>query len=321
MPDVGSGRGRGRRKDGAPESLWTVRVSVPGSGGPLLDPEAPPPAQVADAEAALAPFASAVSSFEAGGGLTWTIEALCEAPPDRRRLHAALRRAGLAGAPLAVAPLPERDWVAEAQRSLPPLRAGRFFVHGSHFGGPLPKGSIALQIDPGMAFGTGHHESTRGCLLLLDALARQRRFGHPLDLGCGSGILALAAARLWDVPVLAADNDAKAVAVARANARRNGLARLVRVVRSDGYAASALRRAAPFDLVTANILANPLIAMAPALARHLAPGGVAVLAGLLRRQEAAVLAAHAAVGLTLLARRRLGQWSVLALAATAGKMR
>jgi ribosomal protein L11 methyltransferase len=295
--------------------LWTVRVTVAGSGEPLLDPEAPPPARVAEAEAALAPLAIAVSSFEADGGLTWTIEALCEVPPDRRRLRAVLARAGLGSAPVVVAPLPERDWVAEAQRSLPPLRAGRFFVHGSHFQGTLPARGIALRIDPGMAFGTGHHESTRGCLLTLDALARERRFASPLDLGCGSGILALAAARLWAVPVLAADNDARAVTVARANARLNGLARLVRVVRSDGYGAPALRRAAPFDLVTANILANPLIAMAPALARHLAPGGVAVLAGLLRRQERDVLAAHAAEGLTLLARRRLGQWSVLALAA------
>src|SRR5690606_3935986 len=115
------------------------------------------------------------------------------------------------------------------------------FVHGSHFAGRAPKGSIALRIDPGMAFGTGHHESTRGCLLLLDWLARSRRFARPLDLGCGSGILALATARLWDVPVLAADNDPKAVEVARANARANGAARLLRVVRSDGYRAAALR--------------------------------------------------------------------------------
>jgi ribosomal protein L11 methyltransferase len=302
-------------------TLWTARITVAGSSEPLLDPEAAPPPAVAAGEAALEPFATAVSSFEADGGRSWTVEALCDTPPDRRRLRAALRRAGLAGVPLAVAPLAQRDWVAEAQRSLPPLKAGRIFVHGSHFAGRVPTGAIALRIDPGMAFGTGHHESTRGCLLLLDWLARTRRFAQPLDLGCGSGILALAAAALWQVPVLAADNDPKAVAVARANARGNGLARLVRVVRSDGYRSPALRRAAPFDLITANILANPLLAMAPDLARHLAPGGVAVLAGLLRRQEQAVLAAHAAVGLALLRRRRLGEWSVLALASPRKKMR
>jgi ribosomal protein L11 methyltransferase len=294
-------------------ALWRVRVPVAGSARPSLDPEARPPAAVAQAEAALEPFAVALMSFEAEGGRRWTVEALCQDAPDRRRVRAALRRAGLADAPLDVATVAERDWVSEAQKSLPPFRAGRFFVHGSHVERRPPDGAIALLLDPGMAFGTGHHETTRGCLLMLGALARERRFARPLDLGCGSGILALAMAKLWGRPVLAADNDPRAVTVARANARINGAARLVRVLHSDGFAAPALRRAGPFDLILANILAGPLVRLAPAMARHLAPRGVVVLSGLLNRQEKEVLAAYAEAGLGLLRRRRLGQWSVLAL--------
>ncbi len=293
--------------------LWTIRVMLRRPGGAAPDPQAPPPADVAVAESAIEPFAMALMSFETDGGRAWTVEGLCEERPHRARLRAALRRAGLDGAPLEVAPLAPRDWVLDAQRSLPPLRIGRFFVHGSHVAGPPPR-SVPLLIDPGLAFGTGHHETTRGCLLMLDALARERAFARPLDLGCGSGILALAMARLWGRPVVAADNDPAAVAVARENARLNGVARLVRVLRSEGLSAAGVRRAGPFDIVTANILADPLVRLAPALVRHLAPRGVVVLSGLLRRQERAVLAAYAAQGLAPLRRRRLGQWSVLALA-------
>jgi ribosomal protein L11 methyltransferase len=294
-------------------TLWTVRVRVAGAITLPADPEEPPPSDVALAEAALEPFADALASFEADGGRSWTVEGLCRERPARRRILAALRRVGLAAAPLDIVALAERDWVQEVQKSLPPLKAGRFFVHTSHFEGRTPRGAVTLAIDPGMAFGTGHHETTRGCLLMLDDLARERRFTRSLDLGCGSGILALAIARAWGRPVLAADNDPQAVAVARSNARVNGLAGLVRVVRSDGFAAPALRRSAPFDLIVANILAGPLTELAPALARHLAPRGVAILSGLLRRQEKPLLAAYAAVGLQPARRRRLGQWSVLAL--------
>jgi ribosomal protein L11 methyltransferase len=304
---------RSRNAPSAGVALWRLRVSVPGADVPLLDPEAPPPPAVALAEAALEPFATALMSFEADGGRRWTVEALCEARPDRRLIGQALRRVGLGGAPLELAAVEERDWVSEAQKSLPPLKAGRFYVHGSHVRRPGPRGSVPLLLDPGMAFGTGHHETTRGCLLMLDALARERGFARPLDLGCGSGILALALARLWGRPVLAADNDAKAVAVARANARLNGVAGLVRVLRSQGFAAAALRQAGPFDLIVANILANPLVVLAPAMARYLAPRGIVVLSGILTRQEGEVLFAYAAVGLERLRRRRLGQWSVLAL--------
>lgn len=283
--------------------LWAIRVAFPEAAG-----DRPVPL----AEAVLEPFGLALSSFERDGGPGWTVEALCERRPAAVRVRAALRAAGLAVEPR-IEPLPQRDWVAESERALPPFRAGRFFVHGSHVTAPAPRGSIALRIDAGMAFGTGRHATTRGCLLALDRLARSRRFARPLDLGCGSGILAIAAARLWRVPVLAADNDPQAVAVARENARRNGVGDLVRSVLSEGYRAAAIRRAAPFDLVLANILARPLQALAPALARHLLPGGLAILSGLTAEQEEAVLAAHRRSGLAAVACRRIEGWSILAL--------
>ena len=286
--------------------LWSIRVRIAAVGRPKDWPAA----AIDAVEAALAPFAAALSSFEIAGG--WAVEALSEAEPDRAAVAAAL--AGLGGAARAtVARLPHRDWVAVSQRGLKPVRAGRFYVHGSHVGGRPPRGCIALEIDPGLAFGTGHHESTRGCLLALDRLARTRRVARPLDLGCGSGILALAMAKAWRVPVLAVDDDARAVAVTRDNARANGVADLVRAVKGRGYAAAALRRRSPFDLIVANILAKPLCRLAPGTARHLAAGGLAVLSGLLVEHEDAVVAAHRRHGLDPAWRLRLGDWSVLVL--------
>lgn len=261
--------------------------------------------------------AETVSWFEAGAGL-WRVEALAAAAPDRAALDAALTRAaitaGLPPPPLVIAPLEARDWLAENRRTFPPIAAGRFFVHDANFIGAAPPGSVALRLEAGHAFGSGHHETTRGCLLALDGLARGRVFRRAVDLGCGSGILALAMARCWHVPVLAADVDPIALDVTRENARRNGVAAQVRTVLSDGWRAAPLRPPARFDLVTANILAAPLRAMAPALARGLAPGGVAVLSGLLAWQEAMVLTACRTVGLRLLHRVRLGDWPTLILA-------
>lgn len=288
---------RGRRA-----KLWQLRFEL----------DAGRTAAIAAAEAILEGAALSVSRFERAKGRRWRIEAVVERPPSRALLAALGEATGLPPPRLHAAPLAERDWVAESQAKLPSLRAGRFFLHGSHFRARPPKASIPLVIDAGLAFGTGRHETTKACLLALDALAG-RRFARPLDLGCGSGILALAMAKLWGVTVLAADNDPDAVQVTRENVERNGLADLVHVVRSEGYAAAALRRRAPFDLVAANILADPLIAMAPALVRNLAPGGHAILSGLLIAQERAVLAAHRAVGMRLERRHRLGEWSALLL--------
>jgi len=276
-------------------ALWSIRVPV----------AADVPGGVAAVEAALEPFSIALSTFEVGAAV-WQVEALAAKRPDAGRLAAALF-----GLPApAVARVPARDWVALSRRGLKSVRAGRFFVHGSHIA-KWPRGTIPICVDPGVAFGTGHHATTRGCLLEIDRLTR--RFARPLDLGCGSGILAIAMAKRWRVPVLAADNDPQAVAVARDNARSNGVGTLVRALKSSGYAAPAIGRKAPFDLVSANILARPLCRLAGGLARHLAPRGLAILAGLLADQEDMVLAAHRRQGLELVRRRRLDGWSILVL--------
>jgi ribosomal protein L11 methyltransferase len=277
--------------------LWTVRVRL--DAGSMVA-----------AEAALEPFASALSRFEVAGGKCWDVEALVLGKPDRRSIRAAL--AGL-GEPVFI-PLPERDWVALSRRKLPAITAGRFYLRGQHVEGPTPRGKIALVIDAGTAFGTGRHETTSGCLIALNRMARQgRRFRQVLDLGCGSGILALAAAKLWKPSVLAADSDKEAVRVARLNLAINGVEEWVAAVRSQGYGAAAIARRSPFDLILANILARPLCRMAPSLARHLAPGGRAVLSGLLQSQEADVLAAHRRGGLNLDFTLRFGDWWVLVL--------
>jgi ribosomal protein L11 methyltransferase len=267
------------------------------------------------AAAALGTACGAVSAFaEPGDG--WRVEGFATALPERALLEASLALAWAgrddAVPPLVIERVPPRDWLAENQASFPPLRAGRYFIHGSHYQGPVPAGATALVIDAATAFGSGEHATTRGCLLALDALARRRHFARVLDMGTGTGILAMAAAKTWRRRVTARDIDAEAVRVAAHNAAVNGVAALVDVRRSNGY--QGLGGAQRFDLVFANILARPLALMAPALACALAPGGLAVLSGLLARQERAVLAAHRAQRLTLRHRFRLSGWHTLVLA-------
>lgn len=282
--------------------LWQVRLELP--TGALDAIEA--------VEAILEETALSVARFERAKGRRWRIEAIAAERPSQALLTALEDAGSLPRGRVRAEPLQPRDWVAESRAKLPAIRAGRFFVRGGHVRTRPPKGTLPILLEAGTAFGTGRHETTRGCLLMIDALARTP-IARPLDLGCGSGLLALAMAKLWGVPVLAADNDPVAVAVARENAAANGVARLVRAIRSEGYAAPALKRRAPFDLVVANILADPLIALAPPLARHLAPGGRAILSGFLVAQEPALIAAHRKAGLRVERRLRLGDWSVLQL--------
>lgn len=273
---------------------------------------------MAAVEAALGEGAVALSSFAIEGSAEWRVEALFEAPPSRAALEKALAAVaadhGTRPPRLEIEPVAPADWVRLAESRHPPVRAGRYYIHGSHAGAPPPSGSLALSIDAGAAFGTGLHESTRGCLLALDRLARGRRFRRPLDLGCGSGILAMAMALTWRVPVMAADVDPVAVAVATENARRNGLGRWVRARVSDGIARREVAQGGPYDLIAANILARPLARLAPALASHLTAGGAVVLSGLLVCQEAQVTAAYRTQGLRLTWRHRLGTWSTLVMA-------
>ncbi len=282
---------------------WRVGLAVPADAVPAF-------------EAALAELGGALTIDEPQGPAPVPISVYLTEAPDRARVTALLAAAALgAGAPvpdIAIERLPETDWVAASREALPAIQAGPFYLYGAHVSAPPPAGSIPVLIEAGAAFGTGRHESTRGCLLALGNLAEQRRVARALDMGCGSGVLAIAIAKLWACPVAAVDNDAVAVRAARDNAAANGVGGLVRARLGEGFGGAAIARDDGFDLIVANILAAPLSAMAPALLRHLAPGGVAVLSGLLAEQEREVLESYAPLSL----RRRitLGEWITLVLA-------
>ncbi len=232
------------------------------------------------------------------------VEALYTEPPDAAFLSR------VAGQAVTVEPLPDQDWIRLSQQGLPPVRAGRFFVYGAHDAGKVPHGVIPMKIEAAMAFGTGHHETTALCLAVLSDLARgQAAFRNVLDLGTGTGLLAIGAAKLWKKRVLASDIDPVAVEVTRENARANGVAPWVLAAVADGLDNPLLKNGAPYDLIVANILAGPLTRLAPSITRALAPGGTLLLSGLLRNQELLVTSFYPR--LRLIDRRRMGPWSAL----------
>ncbi len=188
--------------------------------------------------------------------------------------------------------LPEIDWVAHTLAGLKPVAAGPFLVHGSHDRVKRHAGRIAIEIEAGLAFGTGHHGTTAGCLETIATVSRRENPRRILDLGTGSGVLAIGMAKLLHVPVLATDNDPVATQVAAANARLNGVSSLVRTATASGLRSRVIADAAPFDLIVANILARPLIGLAPSVARAIAPGGSLILSGILASQRRAVIAAY-----------------------------
>ncbi len=236
-----------------------------------------------------------------------TVEALYGVMPDGELLSK------LAGREVYVALLPDQDWIKLSQEGLPPVRAGRFFVFGAHDQGRVPGGVIPIRIEAGLAFGTGHHETTALCLTAISNLGKRRRFQNVLDLGCGTGVLAIAASRLWRTRIIASDIDPTATGVARQNIRENGEGPFVEVTTAEGLSHPALTRRAPYDLILANILAGPLTYLAPSIARAIAPRGHLVLSGLLTWQENLVLSFYRVHGLVLRARHRDGPWSALVL--------
>ena len=262
--------------------------------------------------------AAGVSVFEAPEG-GWVITALHRGRPDAGAMSAGLALvAASEGAPepaLEIAQVPATDWLAEAYAGFPARRIGRFYIYGSHIAAGPPPGALPLKIDAATAFGSGEHATTEGCLTALDGFKRRRRrIVRALDMGTGSGILAIATAKSWRMAKVAAiDIDAESARVATANARLNGEAGRVRARQGNGYLAPLARNGPPFDLIVANILARPLARMAPSLRRRLKPGGIAILSGLLRRQEQSVLSAHRAQGLRFVARRPIGEWHTLIL--------
>lgn len=271
-------------------------------------------------EAAAAAYAAALEAGSLSLACFTLPDGMVEIEAVRERSAGAELALGLALAAAAsgVDATPKREptvasgWLARVRASFPEHRIGRrFLIRPSHLGGPRPAGRITLVLDAGLAFGSGEHGSTLGVLLALERLA-PRRPRTILDLGTGSGILALAAARLWHRTVRAADNDPAALSAARENARRNGLAPLLRFAPSEGWRNPKLRRRS-YDLVLANIFARPLCHMALPLARHLAPGGRVVLGGFLGAQAPMVLAAHHRCGLVLQSRIRVAGWTTLVL--------
>lgn len=271
-------------------------------------------------EAALESLGAAVTALEIGadgarGSGRWRVIGYGLNRADSAELEA---RLALAAVGAGIEPpshqwdmLPETDWVAEARREIAPIDAGRFFVHASHHEGTPPGDKIAVQVDASMAFGSGEHASTRGCLIAMDRLLETSAPGSVLDMGSGSGILAIAVAKACAAVVVAADNDPVAVEIARENAGINGVAERIRMLVSEGFEDEDVRRAMPYDWILANILARPLIDMASPLVGHLRVGGNAVLSGFLREQADDVADAYRRQGAGVIDRVVIDDWETL----------
>ena len=262
---------------------------------------------------ALTPEPTGVGVFEIedASGL-WEVACYFTEAPDTAGL--ALLAVMHGAKPFVISELPETDWVAKVRRELSPVRAGRFFVYGSHDADKVPADAQPLLIEASMAFGTGHHGTTLGCLRALDRLLDAGlRCRNVADIGAGTAVLAMAAARVWPETMLASDIDPVAVEVAEANLRANAMQGRVRCVEAAGFDHPEIRARAPFDLVFANILKGPLIALAPDMAANLCPGGHAILSGLLNEQADEVIAVYAQNGINLTHRAEIGDWTTLTL--------
>ena len=274
------------------------------------------PAQaLADAVEDLDPAPFAVGHFEIEDGSgRFEVGAHFEERPDGVVLD--LLAAVHGARAWTVSEVPDVDWVAKVRRDLPPVEAGRFFLHGSHDTDKVPEGRVPLLIEAAMAFGTGHHGTTLGCLRAIDRLETEGfRPRAVADVGAGTAVLAMAAARAWPEAqrIVAGDNDPVAVETAQANLAANGLEGRVLCVEAEGLDAGPFREAAPFDLVLANILKGPLIALAPGIAAATALGGRVILSGLLREQADEVARIYATMGITEAAREEIGDWATLVL--------
>lgn len=282
--------------------VWKIEVITTAAAQPVL-------AQAIEDDC------DALMAFELTPGGPWRLEGLTMSEPDAAAIRAQLALAaagiGLAAPEAKIERLPDVDWLARNRRAFPPLRAGRYFVYGSHYEGEVPPGVIGLELDAGIAFGSGEHATTRGCLIALDRRARRRPAPRRmLDHGCGSGILGIAAAKTWRCRIDAADIDRNAVRVAAENARRNGVSpRGLRARWSDGISRPLRRRG--YDLVCANILARPLRRLSRPLAGAVGPGGSLVLSGLLVAQGPDIVAAYRFQGLALAGRITLDGWLTL----------
>ncbi len=277
-------------------NLWQLSITLPLDQGMALEP-------LFEDHCLTSSLIEAVPD-----GSLWRLELLFDGEPEDWLLKQ------LPSDPnYTLAPLEQRDWVSESQKQLPPVATGRFYVHGSHDAPHKMTSMHDLTIDAGRAFGTGLHETTYGCLTALHDIRKYHNPQHILDLGCGSGVLALAAAKAWGRPVMASDIDPDAVEVTLENAKKNGVAPLIRAIHATGLNDRELKRTAPYDLLIANILAWPLVTLAPDISQALAKDGILVLSGLLSKQEIMVRNAYRLQGLRLIRRYNFGTWNTLVL--------
>ena len=271
-----------------------------------------PAEALAEAMEMLEPEATGIGVFEVEDGSgTWEVGGYFIEKPNIAGLE--LLAAAYGAKPFAVSEVPDQDWVAKVRRELTPVEAGRFFVYGSHDADKVPDGAEPLLIEAAMAFGTGHHGTTQGCLQALDHLANQGFVGTSVaDIGCGTAVLAMAAARIWPGVMLASDIDAVAVEVAEANVAANGLEGRVNCLEAMGFDHEVLQ-ATQFDLIFANILKGPLIDLAPEMTERRLPGGYAILSGILNEQADEVVAVYEGLGNSLVQRTEIGEWTTLIL--------
>ena len=277
-----------------------------------------PAAHAFDFGEALEPLVDSCSTFEIENSDQWAVTGICQHFPDHatliRAIKDAARAAGIDAPDVEINQLPSIDWLARNRESFPSLHYGRFLIHGSHARPARPTHALTMEVDAGRAFGSGTHGTTEGCLRSLELLSRSTRPSRMLDLGCGSGILAMAAARLWRrASILAVDIDIHAVHTTRENIKHNHVARQIRAARADGYPRGNNGFTGRCELITANILAGPLISMATDARRWLRPGGVIILSGLLNHQEREVFAAYRSRGFVMVKRTRVQGWSTLML--------
>jgi ribosomal protein L11 methyltransferase len=260
----------------------------------------------------LEPPPDALTVFEDGPD-RWRVEAYFDLDAGERDIGAELAPlVEWSLPPFEIETVPELNWVAISQAALPPVSAGRFTIHGSHDSGRVAHGPNAILIDAGEAFGTAHHATTLGCLLAIDRLERTNTFKNMLDLGCGSGVLAIAAAKASpQTRIIAADMDPQSVKVATENVRLNGVGNRIALFVGNGLQHPIIRARAPFDFLVANILAGPLVHLAPSITRAVAPGGTLVLSGILIPQAREVIATYLAHGFALERHDRITGWSTL----------
>ncbi len=257
------------------------------------------------------PTGVGVFEVEDGSGL-WEVGGYFTEAPDETAL--AVLAAAFEAKPFVVSELPETDWVAHVRRELAPVEAGRFFVYGSHDADKLPEGRIPLLIEAAMAFGTGHHGTTLGCLKALDQLLDEGFSASKVaDIGCGTAVLAMAAARVWKGDIIASDIDQVAVDVAEANLKANGMSGRVHCVEAAGFDHPDLNAHAPYDLIFANILKGPLVALSPEISANLRAEGYAILSGILNEQADDVVQVYSQNGFNLYNRGEIGEWTTLIL--------